>query len=100
MRTSLPIPTRKPKTMATAPTLTTETPMLKQLETRTASLAPTTFNAEDNTVEVVISTGADVQRAGFIERLPVEKADLRNIAGAPVLDAHNQGSTRAVLGVI
>jgi hypothetical protein len=74
--------------------------MLKQLETRAASLAPTTFNAEDNTVEVVISTGADVQRAGFIERLPVEKADLRNIAGAPVLDAHNQGSTRAVLGVI
>lgn len=74
--------------------------MPNSLQLRAASLAPTTFNADDNTIEVVISTGADVQRAGFIERLPVANADLRNIAGAPVLDAHNQGSTRAVLGVI
>ncbi len=71
-----------------------------QLETRAASLAPTTFNADENTVEAVISTGADVARGSYVERLPVDNADLRNIAGAPVLDAHNQGSTRAVLGVI
>ncbi len=71
-----------------------------QLELRAASLAPTTFNADENTVEAVISTGADVVRGSFVERLPVGNADLRNIAGAPVLDAHNQGSTRAVLGVI
>ena len=71
-----------------------------QLELRAASLAPTTFNAEDNTVEVVLSTGADVQRGGYIERLPVANADLRDIEGKPVLDAHNQGSTRAVLGII
>ncbi len=70
------------------------------LELRAASLAPTTFNADDNTVEAVISTGADVVRGGYVERLPVANADLRNIAGSPVLDAHNQGSTRAVLGVI
>lgn len=74
--------------------------MLRDLETRSASLAPTTFNADDNTVDVVISTGADVQRGGFIERLPIANADLRGIEGKPVLDAHNQGSTRAVLGVI
>ncbi len=71
-----------------------------QLELRAASLAPTTFNAEANTVEVVLSTGADVNRGGYIERLPIANADLRDIEGKPVLDAHNQGSTRAVLGVI
>jgi hypothetical protein len=75
-------------------------PKTIELETRGASLAPTTFNAEENTVEVVLSTGADVERAGFIERLPVENANLRGIEGKPVLDTHNQGSTRAVLGVI
>lgn len=67
---------------------------------RAATLAPTTFDAEANTVEVVLSTGADVQRAGYIERLSVKAADLAGITGAPVLDAHNQGSTRAVLGII
>jgi hypothetical protein len=71
-----------------------------QLELRAASLAPTTFNAEANTVEVVLSTGADVNRGGYVERLPIANADLRDIEGKPVLDAHNQGSTRAVLGVI
>ncbi len=70
------------------------------MERRSASLAPTTFNDEENTVEAVISTGADVQRGGYVERLPVEHADLRMIGGAPVLDAHNQSSTRAIVGVI
>ncbi len=74
--------------------------MPNNLILRAASLAPTTFDADTNTIEVVISTGADVQRAGYVERLPIANADLRGIAGAPVLDAHNQGSTRAVLGVI
>lgn len=74
--------------------------MPNDLLLRAASLAPTTYDADTNTIEAVISTGADVQRAGYIERLPIANADLRGIAGAPVLDAHNQGSTRAVLGVI
>lgn len=74
--------------------------MPNDLILRAASLAPTTYDPDTNTIEAIISTGADVQRAGYIERLPVANADLRGIAGAPVLDAHNQGSTRAVLGVI
>jgi phage major head subunit gpT-like protein len=74
--------------------------MLHELHLRAATLAPTTFDAATNTIEAVISTGADVQRYGYIERLPVANASLKGIAGAPVLDAHNQGSTRAVLGVI
>lgn len=74
--------------------------MPSNLILRAASLAPTTYDPDTNTIEAVISTGADVQRAGYVERLPVANADLSGIAGAPVLDAHNQGSTRAVLGVI
>lgn len=74
--------------------------MRNDLRLRAATFAPDTYDADTNTIEVVLSTGADVQRAGYIERLPVANADLRKIAGAPVLDAHNQGSTRAVLGVI
>lgn len=74
--------------------------MMHKLHMRAASLAPTTYDADTNTIEAVISTGADVQRGGYIERLPIGNADLRGIAGAPVLDAHNQGSTRSVLGVI
>lgn len=74
--------------------------MRKELMLRAAALAPTTFDEKANTVEVVLSTGAAVQRAGYIERLPIENADLRGIAGAPVLDAHAQHSTRAVIGVI
>lgn len=67
---------------------------------RSAALAPSTFNPKDNTVEVVLSTGSDVRRAGYIERLPIANADLSGIVGAPLLDAHAQHSTRAVLGVI
>ena len=71
-----------------------------KLHNRAAVLAPETFDEGERTIEVVLSTGADVQRAGYIERLPIANADLRGIEGKPVLDAHNQGSTRAVLGVI
>ncbi len=74
--------------------------MKNDLRLRAATLAPDTYDAESNTIEVVLSTGADVQRSGFVERLPINAADLRGVAGKPVLDAHNQGSTRAVLGVI
>ena len=73
---------------------------MTKLALRAATFAPDTYDADTNTIEVVLSTGADVQRAGYVERLPIANADLRGIAGAPVLDAHNQGSTRAVLGVI
>jgi hypothetical protein len=73
---------------------------MTKLALRAATLAPSTFDADANTVEVIASTGADVQRGGYVERLPVANANLRAFVGAPVLDAHNQGSTRAVLGVV
>jgi phage major head subunit gpT-like protein len=71
-----------------------------ELTRRGAALAPTTFDEKTNTVEAVVSTGADVRRPGYIERLPVANANLRGFVGKPVLDAHSQASTRAVLGVI
>lgn len=34
------------------------------LETRAATIAPATLNRDDGTVDVVLSTGAPVKRAG------------------------------------
>jgi hypothetical protein len=74
--------------------------MRPKLHLRTASLAPTTYDAKTRTIEVVLSTGAAVQRYGYTEKLDINGADLRGIVGKPVLDAHSQHSTKAVLGVI
>jgi hypothetical protein len=67
---------------------------------RSATLAPTTYDAKTRTIEVVLSTGAAVARYGYTEKLDIDGADLRGIAGSPVLDSHSQHSTKAVLGVI
>ena len=61
---------------------------------RTLTPAPTTLDREARTVEAIVSTGADVQRGGFIERLDLTGADLSRLIGAPVLDGHRSGSTR------
>lgn len=55
---------------------------------------------EARTVEAIASTFADVQRAGFIERLARDGMDPGRLIGAPVLDGHRNGSTRDQLGVI
>lgn len=74
-----------------------------------ASFAPSTFNAEARTVDVVFTTGADVQRydwmtgRNFIERLVVtpEAVDLSRLnAGAPVLNTHGTWALEDVLGVV
>lgn len=62
--------------------------------------APTSVDLDARTVEAIVSTGADAQRNGYIERLPLGGADLSRMIGAPVLDAHNSSSTRNQLGVI
>ncbi|GGF76991.1 phage prohead protease, HK97 family [Mameliella alba] len=67
---------------------------------RSLAPAPSTVSQETRTVEAIVSTGADVQRRGFIERLPLGGADLSRLVGAPVLDAHRANSTRDQLGVI
>jgi len=67
---------------------------------RAASPRASTVNHEERTVEAIISTGAPVQRGGFVERLDLTGADLSRLTGAPVLDAHRSASTRDQLGVV
>lgn len=59
-----------------------------------------TVNHEARTVEAIASTGAPVQRAGFIERLDLAQVDLSRLIGAPLLDGHRSGSTRDQLGIV
>lgn len=63
-------------------------PETLQILTRRATLAPASLDPEGMTVEATISTFADVQRAGFIERLSPAGLDASRLIGAPVLDGH------------
>ena len=69
---------------------------------RAASVVPSTYDAETHTVEVVLSSGADVRRWGYIERLLIDPAaiDLSRVAtgAVKILDSHNAGSIRSILG--
>lgn len=67
---------------------------------RQATPRPSTVDAENRTVEAIVSTGADVLRPGLVERLDLLGADLSRLPGGPVLDGHRSGSTRDQLGVI
>lgn len=70
------------------------------LEMRSLDIRANTLNRESRTVEAIISTGADVARSGYVERLDTAGANLSRLTGAPVLDSHRQGSTGDVLGVV
>jgi len=81
--------------------------MASEILTRTAAFEPSTYNPEQRTVQVVFSTGADVERSDFegpyIERLSMDPSavDLSQLIGGPVLDNHDRfSSVRAVLGVV
>ncbi len=67
---------------------------------RAAELRPSTLNNDTRTVEAIASTGAEVTRAGFTERLDLSGADLSRLIGGPVLDGHRRETTRDQLGVI
>lgn len=68
--------------------------------TRLAPVRPSSVDAEARTFEAVISTGAAVQRGGFVEILDLDAVDPATLAGLPVLDSHRQTSGRDVLGRI
>lgn len=68
--------------------------------TRRGTLAPSSLDPEGMTVEAIISTFADVQRPGFVERLDPAGLDASRLVGAPVLDGHSQGSVKSVIGVV
>jgi hypothetical protein len=76
---------------------------------RRAQVQPSSWNAEARTVDVVWTTGADVQRrswwsdAVWIERLQVsaEAIDLTRLnGGAPVLNAHGSYDLTDQIGVV
>ena len=68
--------------------------------------APTSFNEKLRTVEVVFATETPVVRYdptvwnAVREKLLMSGADLSGMPGAPVLDAHRQGTVAAILGVV
>ena len=68
------------------------------LETRAATIAPATLNRDDGTVDVVLSTGAPVKRAGYVERLAIDPAAVTIAPRLPVLDSHRQASIQDVKG--
>lgn len=72
--------------------------------TRAAGFAPSSFNAEERTVDAVISTFADVIRRDgrgvFLERLDPAGLDLSGLIGAPLLDGHRTESARDVIGTV
>ena len=66
------------------------------LFTRRAAFRPTTLDRDNRTVRVTVSTGAAVQRRGYIERLTLP--DPQTIVGLPVLNAHRQDGLDNLLG--
>ena len=77
--------------------------MLADLLTRLApaTLTPSSFQRHDEgtaTVVAVLSSGAPVQRRGFIERLAIGPEHVATAASLPLLDAHRQTSIRDTLG--
>ena len=66
-----------------------------------AAMRPKSLNREARTVEAILSTGADVDRGSFDERLEVSDraVDLSEIP-VPVLDTHHRDSTRDILGSV
>jgi hypothetical protein len=66
-----------------------------------AALTPASFERHDDgtaTVVAVLSSGAPVQRRGFIERLAIGPEHVATAAALPLLDAHRQTSIRDTLG--
>ncbi len=75
---------------------------------RAASVAPSTFNAKDRTVEVVWTTGARVRRrswdGSYDEELVVDASAIDlirlNTGGAPVLNTHSSSSLQDQIGIV
>ncbi len=76
------------------------TPEAALITRRAVAFTPKTLDRTKRTVEAVVSTGADVPRPGFTERLDLSGADMSRMIGAPVLNAHRQGSITDALGVV
>lgn len=69
---------------------------------RSLAIVPGSYNADDHSVEVVLSSGAAVARSYFIEELEISDTaiDLSRVASGvcPLLDTHNQYELAAQIG--
>lgn len=82
--------------------------MTSETLTRAGSTRPKSFNASDNTVAVVFTTGATVRRhsprdGAFDEELVVDGGSVRLgrlNAGAAVLDTHHDADLRNIIGSV
>lgn len=75
-----------------------------QRVTRGATVVPNTYNADQHTVELVLSTGARVRRYGYFEEILMDAAaaDLSRVASGNVkiLNSHNAWDIKAILGTL
>jgi hypothetical protein len=73
-------------------------------QSRFAAFTPSTYSAEARTVELVLSTGAAVDRHYFVEELEISATavDIGRVAQGvvPLLDSHNRWGINANLGTI
>ncbi len=76
---------------------------LAEILTREAALGAQSWNPEARTFEVIVSSGADVerrdQRGAYFERIDVNQ-DWSGLKGAPVLNAHQRDDIRDILGSV
>lgn len=80
---------------------------MPQRSTR-AAFVPSTFNEDDNSIQIVWTTGAEGERCEwdgevYLESLRVDENSIRMgrlNAGAPVLDAHQSHELRKQIGVV
>lgn len=72
--------------------------------TRRAPIAPGSYDEAAQTVEALISSGADVrrrdQRGVYIERLDLSGVEPATLKGLVVLDGHRQTGSEHVVGVV
>jgi HK97 family phage prohead protease len=70
--------------------------------TRSLAISPDSYDAEQHTVEAVLSAGTAVQRYYFVEELEISEAaiDLNRVSAGvcPLLDTHNQYELAAQIG--
>lgn len=71
-----------------------------ELLTRRLTVQPSTMNAEERSVEVVLSAFADVRRSYGIERLSPDPSHWEIPEYVPLIDGHRNGSFRDVLGQV
>jgi hypothetical protein len=66
---------------------------------REAAFAPSSWNAAERTFDVVFSTGSEVDRGSYIERLDLNQ-DWTSFRGAPVLNSHRRNDVDDILGSV